>query len=339
MSEKDFPTKVNRHVIQSYIFSNARSRFNIVQMRILCRLVEFAQCELEGLLIRDNMTKIAHNLRHIDMELPTASVLPAGSKHYEQVRRACLEMMSKKCELYDSESKKWKASPLIYNVELDARDGVLRFSVADFVWDAMLDFTHGFRKYELSTVLSLHSAHSMKMYTLLSGQKYPIEYTIDNLREMFGVGDKYAQPTDFIKKIIKPCQEELNKTCPTSFDFKAVKTGRKITSILFMPFEQKEKKDAALETKRLQSQVSFSLFYSHVYNYLRYHMEMQPREIKSNQKLFEDATKELPDILGLLVDLQGRRRTENGGYKGVGWVINAVRAELNIARDRQSRQS
>lgn len=70
------PSKVNRHVIQSYIFSNAKSRFNIVQMRILYRLVEFAQCEIEGLLIKNNMCRIEHQLRHVDITLPITSVLP-----------------------------------------------------------------------------------------------------------------------------------------------------------------------------------------------------------------------------------------------------------------------
>lgn len=322
------PSRVNRHVIQSYIFSNARSRFNIVQMRILYRLVEFAQCELEGLLIKNNMCRIEHSLRHVDITLPITSVLPEGNKHYEQVRSAVKQMMKEECEFYDSESRTWHASPVIYNVSMADRKGVIEFSVADFVWDSLLDFTYGYRQFELLTVLNLHSVNSMKMYTLISGQKYPISYDFEKLKGMFGVEGKYSQSSDIIKRIIKPAQEELEKSCPWGFDFKPIKRGRANVGVTFFPHEIERNKDQNLVRKQLLAQVSAPLLAGSLYSYMRYNLGFAPKELAPHKALLEDLAKYVPNALDIMASLKTRRYNQDGSMKGKGWVINALKMEL-----------
>lgn len=328
----EFPTSSNRHVIQSYLLSCARSRFNITQMRILYRLVEFAQSELDGLLIKENMCKIEHNLRNVEITIPARSVLSENSKHYEQVREALFSMLSSKVQFYDAQEGIWKASTIICNPRIISREGVVSFEVADWVWDSMLNFTKGYRKYELQTVLKLKSANSMKMYTLISGNERPIEYTFDYLKGFFGVAGKYKQNSDFVKKILKPVQRELNAVCPYTFDFVLIKEGRRIDKVMIAPRLQKDKRDQDLVNRAMLSKASFGLFFSNVNTYLRHNMDFSAKEIKANQQLFEDCAKELPDIMSLLASIQSRRRTASGEIKGKGWVISALRAELNIAR-------
>ena len=77
----NFPSTVNRNVIQSYIFSAMRARLSIYQMRIIYRLVDFAQSEIDGILIKDNMTRITHSLRHVDLSMSVRSVMPGKLSH------------------------------------------------------------------------------------------------------------------------------------------------------------------------------------------------------------------------------------------------------------------
>ena len=325
------PSKVNRNVIQSYIFSTSRSRFNIVQMRILYRLVEFAQSEVEGLLIKNNLCRIEHSLRHVDITLPITSVIPEGSKHYEHARAAIKRMMHEECEFYDSEKKTWHASPVIYNVAMADRKGVIEFSVADFVWDSLLDFTYGYRQYELGTVLALKTANSMKMYTLISGQKYPIYYSFEQLRSMFGLSGKYEQSSDIIKRLIKPCKDELDRSCPWSYDYKPRKEGRANVGVLFIPYEVEANKDKNLQRKQLLAQVPSSLLFSHIYEYMRYQLQFSPKEINGNKQLLEDCSKHLTNVMEILASLRSRRRNEDGTMKGKGWIIMALKSELENA--------
>lgn len=332
------PAQVNKHVIQSYIFSASRSRFNIVQMRIIYRLVEFAQSEMEGLLIKNNMCRIEHALRHVDITLPITSVLPEGSKHYEHARDAIKRMMKEDCEFYNSETHTWHASPIIYNVSMADRKGVIEFSVADFVWDSLLDFTYGYRQYELGTVLSLKTANSMKMYTLISGQKNPIYYSFESLRSMFGLDGKYSQSSDIIKRLIKPCKEELDKSCPWSYDYRARKVGRANVGVLIMPYEIEGNKDKNLQRRQLLAQVPSSLLYSHIYEFMRYQLGFAPKEINANKPLLDDCSKHLPNVLDILQSLKGRRRNADGTIKGKGWIISALKSELENATSRQKSQ-
>lgn len=332
------PSRVNRNVIQSYIFSNARSRFNIVQMRILYRLVEFAQCELEGLLIKNNLCRIEHSLRHVDITLPITSVLPEGSKHYEQARAAIKAMMKEECEFYDSETRTWHASPVVYNVSMADRKGVIEFSVADFVWDSLLDFTYGYRQFELLTILNLRSTNSMKMYALISGQKNPISYNFDKLKAMFGVEGKYSQSADIIKRIIKPAKEELDKCCPWSFDYRPIKHGRSNIGIVLFPYEVQKNRDQALYKKQLLAQVSAPLLAGSIYSYMRYNLGFAPRELNSNKELLDDLSKYVPNVLDILASLKQRRYNPDGTMKGKGWIIRALQGELEKATTKGANQ-
>lgn len=330
------PSKVNRHVIQSYIFSNAKSRFNIVQMRILYRLVEFAQCEIEGLLIKNNMCRIEHQLRHVDITLPITSVLPDGSKHYEQARAAIRAMMKEECEFYDTTTRTWHASPVVYNVSMADRKGVIEFSVADFVWDSLLDFTYGFRQFELMTVLNLHSVNSMRLYTLISGQKTPITYSFEKIREMFRLEDKYAQNSDIVKRIIKPAKQELDDSCPWSFDYRPMRQGRANVGITFFPYEVTKNRDQELYKKQLLSQVSAPLLAGSIYSYMRYNLDFMPKELNSNKSLLDELAHHVPDALDILASLKQRRFNADGSKKSKGWIIAALKSELENHKRHQN---
>ena len=333
---KNFPSTINRNVIQSYIFSAMRARLNIYQMRIIYRLVDFAQAEIDGMLIRDNMTRITHNLRHIDLTMSVKSVMPDKDKHYEKVKSALKAMMSTLVEFYNPQSKTWQGTPVIYNVKWEQGSGMITMSVADFVWDAMLNFSYGFRKFELLTAMAMPSANSMRMYCLISGQSRPLEYKIETLKQMFGVADKYSNNSDFIKRILGKCKQELDKVSPWTFNYAPKKEGRAFTSVILFPIEQPNRKDVRLARQALLAQVPSSMLFSEVYKYMRYSMGFEPKEISNNKQLIEDATKELPDMMLFLSTLQGRRRDNEGNMKGKGWVIASIRSELQMTRDKKA---
>ncbi len=305
-------------------------------MRLLMRIVEFAQAELEGLLIRENKCQIQHNLRDVTLSIPSKCLLSDGSKHYEQVHRSVKDMQKEVLEYYDPKANRWLSAAIIFNVEHRVNTGVMVFSVAQWVWDAILNFSSGYRKVELDVMMSLRSANSMKMYQLLSGQRSPIQYGVEWLKSYFGVSGKYDQPTDFIKKIIKPTQEELSKSCPVAFDFLPVKTGRKISSLVFKPYEQRDKGDQELRQKQMLSNLSASSINGNAWRYMRYQMGFDATELNKNKKLLEDCTLLLDDFLGRLASIQGRRRTPDGKMKGKGWVIAALKAEVVKAHERET---
>ena len=67
--------KSNELAIQSYIFTTAKYDFNAYEKRIMYRLVELAQDEIKGIMIRDNMHKIEPTLFGREITMPVADIL------------------------------------------------------------------------------------------------------------------------------------------------------------------------------------------------------------------------------------------------------------------------
>ena len=179
--------KGNRNVIQSYILTTAKYQFTINEKRILYRLIERAQEEIEGVKIKDHLCKMQKNLWSVTMEMPITAILGAISTeeqrntNYEEVKKAARSLGKKFVEWDDG--KTWQGTALIYNVKITKGNGMMRFDVSDWVWGMMLDFSKGFRKYELVTAMKLKSPYTMRFYELMSGQKKPYFVTVDELRE------------------------------------------------------------------------------------------------------------------------------------------------------------
>jgi plasmid replication initiation protein len=97
----------------------------------------------------------------------------------------------------------------------------------------------GYTPINLATLFSLTGQYAQALYVLLRSwtgtKKKEIEFTIDELREYFKIGDKYKAYKNFKARVIIQAIEEINKTGSMIIeDFKEVKKGRSINSIIFI---------------------------------------------------------------------------------------------------------
>ena len=77
----------------------------------------------------------------------------------------------------------WYLDHMLERVRVNLGTGVAKFRVSPNVWNIVLDFTKGYRKYELKTTLQFKSVYSMRFYELLSGQTNPLDYSLEELRK------------------------------------------------------------------------------------------------------------------------------------------------------------
>lgn len=75
------------------------------------------------------------------------------------------------------------------------------------MWRCILDFGSGYRKYELETAMSFKSVYSMRMYELLSGQKTPLSFNVEDLLERFKLAGKYKRISTFEEKVLEVAKE------------------------------------------------------------------------------------------------------------------------------------
>lgn len=146
--------------------------------------------------------------------------------------------------------------------------------------------------------MEFESTYAMRFYELFSGQRRPIIYTIETLKEMFQITDKYERINDFTKYVLERAKKELDKKAPYSFEYLPQKTGRKITDFRFISYEIAKNKDMNLEKKKLQKQVSpvWQLSQDVLY-YLKEFYGFGTKGIQNNIEVLELASQKLDLVL------------------------------------------
>ena len=314
--------KGNELAIQSYIFTTAKYDFNAYEKRIMYRLVEFAQDEIKGIMIRDNMHKITPTLFGREITMPVADILRNEKDQNYTIAKKAFRSLAQKGVEYEDE-KTWQYTSIISSPKIDKIKGYVIFTVLDDIWRCLLDFTKGYRKYELVTAMQFKSVYSMRMYELMSGQKKPLEFTFEDLKQCFKVKDKYSKASDFKRWVLDISKKELDKSSPYSFNYIEAKEGRKVVGFKFFPTFNPDNKDAELYATELRSKVSASAQISRkAYDYFRYSFELKAAEISKNKNTIIEGEKKIPDFIGFLSSLVGPSRTANNR---IGYVINAIK--------------
>ncbi|HBZ6255839.1 TPA: replication initiation protein, partial [Salmonella enterica] len=183
------------------------------------------------------------------------------------------------------------------------------FRINPKIVEAFLDFSKGFKKYELKIAMEFESVYSMRFYELLSNQKTPINYSVDTLKDLFKVSEKYKRINDFFRYVIEPAKKELDKCSPYTFHYEPIKTGRKITGIRFIPIHQPQFEDESLKKQKALKQMSNRWYIpKNIEDYLKYNYEFTNKELNNNLSLFESLHNHLSEeeLLDFLVELKAQ---------------------------------
>ena len=137
--------------------------------------------------------------------------LVANRHHYEVVLDACERLSKRFVKIRDEQGERLLMSPFLYNIVLEDGSGILRFSVAHWLVDYILDFTRGVCRYDLEVALSFRSAFVARLYKLCAGQTRKFAVSIEFLKQFLGVEDKYKQTAMFLRRCIDPAVNEIEK--------------------------------------------------------------------------------------------------------------------------------
>lgn len=336
-------SKPNKDVYSSYLFTMAKYDFSIYEKRIVYRLIDLAQKEIEGLLIKDNLRKVHKVGPAREITMPIADILKdEKDENYTIVKKAFKSLATKGLE-YEDENI-WVFINIIAAPKFDKKSGTARFSVFDEIWQCLLNFSKGFRKYELNTIMAFKSVYAMRMYELMSGQKTPLTFTNDSFESLC---DRFKLPKSmrlhhkFEEKVLVIAKRELDESAPWSFTYKREtipwrgRTGEKVIGYTFNPVEMPQNRDQNLEKARLASKVSnidghLGMLKQQVSDFL-HHLGFSKEEINAlkNKTLFVDAQKQL-GADGMIDALEQIRQSALRSKQtvGNGYYINGLRRYL-----------
>lgn len=318
----------NKELIQSYIFTAAKYDFTAYEKRIMYRLVECAQKEIEGIKIKDNMHKIKPIQLGREITLPTASILRNEKDENYTIAKKAFQSLCEKVVIYE-DADYWTATQIIAKPKISKKEGTVTFLVFDEIWNCILDFTKGYRKYELAIAMKFKSVYAMRFYELMSGQKKPLFVLLegpDGLRERFCLQGKYERVNDFKRYVIDVAKKELDEHSPYSFVAKEEKEGRKVIGWTLFPVFYEDREDPALQEQARMAKVTARLqLENNVYDYLKFSFDFKSDEINKNKKTLIEGQNRIPDFMEFLGELKkGARLAENPK----GYVIGAIKRKL-----------
>ena len=303
---------------------------NIYEMRLFGYIFAKAQSVMKVYNKDLSAINLQHAMNLTRVTLPARYLLQIGDRNYEHIHNAF--KLAEKWVDYEKDGWVGKLNIIAFpSFKKDGRKSMITFVIHNDLWHALLDISKGYRLINLPTYMKLKSTYSVILYILISQQKKPITYHIDTLKHLTGADQNkaYARNTNFITKVIRAAQKELNEVSPYTFTFKQDRTGRggtisslEITPIKNPDFKIEDPTDD--RTKDLEKQRI--RLHPEVVTYLVNNCGMDTKGIES----VEGAISQMGEY-----DIQIRRIAEfkeTALKKGVtniaGYVMNAIKASI-----------
>jgi hypothetical protein len=314
-------TTNNKDVVQSYIWTVAKYDANAYEKRILYKIIEAIQHEVEGKQLQGlQITKTIFDDRIFRM--PTSFFLDENDQNHFRIKKALLSLRNKTVEFDDGQV--WRVYGMVEKPRFEYK-GSVQFEIPAEMYSALLNFVKGYRKFELLTAMRFESIYSMRFYELMSNQKNPLTYKIEELKSMFQIQNKYTRNPDFIKRVVDPAKRELDEKSPFSFEYGINKQGKEFHSITFYPVAIPKNRDEQVERVSLQKQMALSWTLNSIERNYFHDMGFSDRQIKNNLDTIIQAKKLFPDLLFELSILKGKMREKKNPQ---GWVINAIKGKI-----------
>ncbi len=225
----------SKEVIQGYVLTAAKYDFSKFEKLILYKLVEIAQDDLKGKKLNASYSINRSLFDDVILEIPITDIIPNGSKNHHRIKKALKSLRNKTIEYEDD--KEWRIIGIVEKPTIKKYSDKLIFEIQPLIWEAILNFTKGHSKYELDAAMSFKSVYAMRFFEMFSKNLTPLSFSIETLKERFGLKDKYTnRPSDFIKRVIIPAKKELDAKSEYSFNYSLHKKGRQISYIKFLPY-------------------------------------------------------------------------------------------------------
>lgn len=317
-------TTRGRQVVQSYIATTAMYDFNVYEKRVMYNLVRLAQSQIEGVILTDNLHKICHDMKgYVHVTLPLSDFLAdEEDKNHRRVKDALKSLHRKTFEYLDDDV--WECISIIALPKIALHSRQVSFIVDSRVWDVLLDFSRGFSRYDIEVAFRLESCYSMRFYELMACQKEPITYSIDALRRIFKLEDKYAFTKDFIKRVVESSKIELDQKSPVSFTYAPVKDGKRITQLIFFPVRFNAQDSSDDDHRMILRKYGSSAVLTADERRFLEEIGFNESGINNNLSLFMDCQRNL-DFIYELALIKGKCRTKKNPC---GWCIRTLTGKL-----------
>ncbi|WP_153163830.1 replication initiation protein, partial [Zoogloea sp. 1C4] len=153
-------TSENKDMMVSWMYTWSRQQeMSIHEQRIILRILEYCQDEVKGMKIKENMGIIDHHKHDVYIQMPASAAIFDSNLDFDTIKKTLEDLMGRYFEYKDK--KRWWKCSFICNPEYEYGSGIMKFSVNNKLWDVWLNFSQGYREFELNKALALPTTYSL----------------------------------------------------------------------------------------------------------------------------------------------------------------------------------
>ncbi len=209
------------------------------------KLIEFKgkmttnELKLFSLIISDVREQQEKQFERYNINISVLKETTKDKNFYDYISDVAFKLEDKRIivEKLNNKGKRYRTSiRLINKPEITDESKELALHIDKDLIPYITDLRREFTRYEIENILRLSSNYSIRLYELLK-QYQTIskrEIKLEELKGYLGLEkNQYSRIYDFERWVLKVAKGEINEHTDLKIDYEKLKTGRRITSILF----------------------------------------------------------------------------------------------------------
>jgi len=147
-------------------------------------------------------------------------------------------------------------SSCVYEEEQGAFVGRFTEEMKPFLLQLKKRFTMYYKRH----ALALSSIYAVRFYEIIKRYEFKGEFelTVDEIRTIFNLHDKYRRFSNLKRRVIEKARKEINKTADVTFDYEVIREGQSPVAVRFAirpngsPVPPKLRKSKKVSTRKSQ---------------------------------------------------------------------------------------
>ena len=157
------------------------------------------------------------------------------SNTYKLIRKACKKLMKTSINLEKIELKEIWEINICSMAKYNKTEGSITIEFTDRIMPYLAQVKKKFVLYNLKEIANFGSLYTTRLYELLQEFKETgwMLKSVEQLREVFAVGDKFKAYKDFKQRTFAHACQEINDNYDIGLRFEELKEGRKVVAVKF----------------------------------------------------------------------------------------------------------
>ena len=229
---------------QDNVLTQSKQSFKVIEKRCLYKIIH----EVRKQYIDTNRGQ-KDLFGDMNLEIKPSELAQLGDET-KDVYNALRSLRKKDIEIETEDT--WVSTSWILQAKHDKKRDMYSVKVSGDIMPYLVELAANFTTYDLTVAISLKSTYSQRFYEFCSQYKNrenkTVFYTVEKLREMLMLEDKYPITYDFQKRVIEVAKKELkeaydNAQCDLWFEYAVKDTDkRKILSYFFFVHTREDEK-------------------------------------------------------------------------------------------------